>query len=222
MVSQPTDYITFQSNAFTEGGYNVDQGIGSCVPSREEVDGTDETVIICPRGELLTDGRKQANLRLRLSDTEVRTFYTWRERFLPVKNAFTTLRFLDGPIVPTRVEVYCLALPDLRVQKPRNIKLFSSNTNSIYPETEIRAVDSSVLVNSGVTIVSTPSSNGGDDDDDDDNGGPRVTFSSYEYQKYTLAIPEDEQVSLKYLRISLEFEGDNWIFVNEVEVYYGE
>jgi len=223
VISQPTDYITFQSNTFTEGSYNVDQGIGSCVSSREEVDGTDETVIICPRGELLTDGRKHANLGLRLSDTEVGTFYTWRERLLPVRNAFTTLRFLDGPIVPTRVEVYCLVLPDLKVQKPRNVRLFSSNTNSIYPETEIRTVVSSVLVNSGVTIVSTTSSNGGDDDDDDDdNGGPRVTFSSYEYQKYTLAIPEDEQVSLKYLRISLEFEGDNWIFINEVEVYYGE
>ena len=219
MISQPTDYITFQSNTFTEGSYNVDQGIGSCVSSREEVDGTDETVIICPRGELLTDGRKHANLGLRLSDTEVGRFYTWRERMLPVRNAFTTLRFLDGPIVPTRVEVYCLALPDLKVQKPRNVRLFSSNTNSIYPETEIRTVVSSVLVNSGVTIVSTTSSNGGDDDD---NGGPRVTFSSYEYQKYTLAIPEDEQVSLQHLRISLEFDGDNWIFVNEVEVYYGE
>jgi len=140
-------------------------------------------VIICPRGELLTDGRKQENLGLYLSDTEVGTLYTWRERLLPVRNAFTTLRFLDGPIVPTRVEVYCLALPDLRVQKPRNIKLFSSNTNSIYPETENRAVDSSVLVNSGMTVVNTTSS----------------TFSYYEYQKYTLAIPEDEQTSLQYL-----------------------
>ena len=71
VLSQPTDYITFQSNTFTEGGYNVDQGIGSCVSSREEVGGTDVTVIPCPRGELLTDGIKQANLGADLSKSEV-------------------------------------------------------------------------------------------------------------------------------------------------------
>ena len=218
VLSQPTDYITFQSNTFTEGGYNVDQGIGSCVSSREEVDGTDETVIICPQGELLTDGIKQANLGFRLTDTEVQTFYTWRERLLPVSDALITLRFLDGPIVPTRVEVYCLVLPDLRMQAPQNIRLFLSNINSIFPEAEITGVDSSVftVVNSGRTIISRR--NGDDEDDDDDD----VTTSYYEYRKYTLTIPENERNLSKYLRTSLDFEGDNWMFVNEVEIYRGE
>ena len=214
VLSQPTDYVTFQSNTFTEGGYNVDQGIGSCVSSREEVDGTDVTVITCPQSELLTDGGKQANLGIHLSSHEIRNFYAWREKLLPVKDAFITLRFLDGAITPTRVELYYLVLRDLRILRPKNIRLYASNTNSIYPEAEIRGVDDSVytVVNSGRTITS--SSTGEDD--------TSVTVSYYEYQKYTLLIPEDEQTCLKYLRISLDFEGGNWMFVNEVEVYHGE
>ena len=217
VLSQPTEYISFQSNVFTEGSYNIDQGIGSCISRREEIEGINETIITCPQGELLTDGIKEANLGFRLSSTEIETFYTWRETLLPVKDVFITLRFLDRAITPTRVEVYCLVLQDLRVREPKNIRLYSSNTNSIYPETEIRGVDSSdTLVDSGRTILSI--SNGGDDDDDDDD----VTASNYEYQKYTLTIPEDERILLQYLRISLDFEADNWMFINEVEVYHGE
>ncbi|XP_065917197.1 discoidin domain-containing receptor 2-like isoform X2 [Dysidea avara] len=215
VLSQPTEYISFQSNVFTEGSYNIDQGIGSCISRREEIEGINETIITCPQGELLTDGIKEANLGFRLSSTEIETFYTWRETLLPVKDVFITLRFLDRAITPTRVEVYCLVLQDLRVREPKNIRLYSSNTNSIYPETEIRGVDSSdTLVDSGRTILSI--SNGGDDDDDDDD----VTASNYEYQKYTLTIPEDERILLQYLRISLDFEADNWMFINEVEVYH--
>ena len=220
VLSQPTDYITFQSNTFTEGGYNVDQGIGSCVSSREEVDGTDRTVITCPQGELLTDGIRQTNLGFRLTDTEVQTFYTWREGLLPVRDAFITLRFLDGPIVPTRVEVYCLILLDLRIQAPQNIRLFLSNINSVFPEAEITGVDSSVftVVNSGRIIISRRNADDDDDDDDDDD----VTRSYFEYRKYTLTIPENERNLSKYLRTSLDFEGDNWIFINEVEIYHGK
>ena len=210
MLSQPTEYISFQSNVFTEGGYNVDQGIGSCISSKEEVEGINETVITCPHGELLTDGIKEANLGSSLSSAEIGNFYTWRERLLPVRDAFITLRFLERAITPTRVEVYCLELRDLGIREPHDIRLYSSNTNSIYPETEIRGVDSSdTLVKSGSTIL-----NSSNDDD--------VTPSDYEYQKYTLTIPEDERILLQYLRISLEFEGDNWMFVNEIEVYHGE
>ena len=216
VLIQPAEYISFQSNVFTEGGYNVDQGIGSCTSSKEEVEGMNETVITCPQEEPLTDGIKQANLGLSLSSTEIRTFYIWRERLLPVKDAFITLRFSDGAITLTKVEVYCLVLQDLRIREPKNIELYSSRINSIYPDTKIRGVGSSefTVVNSGRTFIF--SSNGGDDDD------TSVTVSYYEYRKYSLVIPEDEQISLRYLRISLDFEGRNWMFVNEVEVYHGE
>jgi len=207
---------------FTEGGYNVNQGIGSCISSREEVDGTIETVITCPQGELLTDGIKQASLGFNLASTEIEAFYTWREKLLPTMDTFITLRFLDEAITPTRVNVYCLILQDLRVQAPSNIMLYSSSTNSIFPETEISGVDSSVftVVNSDRTFISN--SNGDDDDDDDDDDDNDVVARYYEYRKYTLTIPKDEQISSQYLRISLDFEADNWIFVNEVEVYHGE
>ena len=45
VLRQPTEYISFQSNVFTEGGYDVDQGIGSCTASKEEVEGINVTVI---------------------------------------------------------------------------------------------------------------------------------------------------------------------------------
>ena len=85
----------------------------------------------------------------------------------------------------TRVEVYCLGLQGVRVQEPKNIRLYSSNTNSIYPETETRGVDDSVfsITNSGRTITS--SSTGGIDNDDATDG------SFYEIWKYTFIIPEN-------------------------------
>ena len=219
MLRQPTEHVSFQPNVFTEGGYNVNQGIGSCISSREEVDGTIETVITCPQGELLTDGIKQANLGFSLASTEIEAFYTWREKLLPTTDTFITLRFLDEPITPTRVEVYCLTLQDLRIRAPRNIRLYLSSTNSVFPETEIRGVDSSVftVLISDTTIIRNSN---GDDDDDDDADDAVARY--YEYRKYTLTIPKDEQISSQYLRISLDFEVDNWIFVNEVEVYHGE
>jgi len=216
VLRQPTEYISFQSDEFTEANYNVDQGIGNCTSSTEEVDGRDETVITCPQGELLTDGIKQANLGFSLSDTDIGTFHIWRER--RVMSAFITLRFLDQAITPTRVEVYCLVLQDLRIREPQNIRLHSSSANSIYPETEIRGVDSSVftVVDSGTTIISRTSS----DEEEEDENTPDITFSNYEYRKYSLTIPEVEQVSLQYLRISLDV--NNWLFVNEVQVYQGK
>jgi len=198
---------------FTEGGYDVDHGIGSCTSSKGEVEGINKTVITCPQGELLTDGIKQINLGFYLSSAEIKTFNTWRKRLLPDKDAFITLRYLDREIQPTRVEVYCIMLQDLRIREPKNIRLYSSNTNTLYPESEIKGVDDSVYTveNSGKTFII--SSNG---------DGSSVTVSYYEYRKYSLVIPEDEQISLQYLRISLEFEGGNWLFVSEVEVYHGE
>ena len=101
----------------------------------------------------------------------------------------------------------------MRIREPKNIRLYSSNTNTIYPETEIKGVDDSVYTveNSGKTFII---SSIGDDSS--------VTVSYYEYRKYSLVIPEDEQISLQYLQISLDFEGGNWLFVSEVEVYHGE
>ena len=172
-------------------------------------------MITCPQGELLTDGIKQANLRFRLFDTEIGNFHIWRER--RVMGAFITLRFLDQAIIPTRVEVYCLVLQDLRIREPQRITLHSSSTNSIYPETEIRGVDSSVftVVDSGRTLISRTSS-----DEEEDENTSDFRFSDYEYRNYSLTIPEVEQVSLQYLRISVDV--DSWLFVNEVQVYQGE
>jgi len=217
VLRQPTEYISFPSDEFTEGGYNVDRGIGNCTSSREEVDGTVETVITCPQGELLTDGIKQANFRFRLSDQAIETFHIWRERLQP---AFITLGFSDETVTPIRVEVYCLVLQDLKIREPKNIRLYSSSTDSIYPETEIRSVDSSrfTVVNSGTIITSFNFNE--DEDEDEDNNGAGVTLSNYEYRNYNVTITEEQQFSLKYLRISLDV--DNWLFINEVEVYYGK
>jgi len=168
---------------------------------------TDVTVITCPRGELLTNGIKQANLGADLSNSEVRTFHAWTESLLPVRDAFITLRYLDGAITPTKVEVYCLMLRDLRIQEPRSIRLYSSNTNSVYPETEIRGVESPILtvVNSGITNISST-----------DRNGANTTSSNFEYQKYTMTIPENEWIPLQYLRILLDInKHNNCLFVNE-------
>ena len=105
-------------------------------------------------------------------------------------------------------------LRDLRIQEPRSIRLYSSITNSVYPETEIRGVESPILtvVNSGITNISST-----------DRNGANTTSSNYEYQKYTMTIPENEWISLQYLRILLDINRhNNWLFVNEVEVYHGK
>lgn len=174
--------------------------------STQRIDGDDEDVIICPNGELLLDGVTEVNLEdgAAVTDSDIRTFYTWEEDSLPggINEAFVTLQFPNNAITPTRVVVYCLELDDVRARGPRRITLYSSTTQSIFPEdNNIPVVDdeSFVVVTSGRTAA------------DDE----------YEYRRYNIVIPENERIALNYLRISLEFDGrDRWLFISEVEVYH--
>ena len=50
--------------------------------------------------------------------------------------------------------------------------------------------------------------------------GRTAQNDEYEYRRYNLIIPENRQVALNCLRISLGFEGRNWMFISEVEVYH--
>ena len=158
-------------------------------------------MVICPNGELLLDGITETDLEDDVVDNDIRTFYTWEERSIPDNEAFITLQFPNSAITPTRVAVYCLELRDLRAREPRGIRLYSSTTDSILPDDEIRDVfdeNSFTVIRSGRTSA------------DDE----------YEYRRYDLTIPDNRQVSLNYLRISLDFEGMNWMFISEVEVYH--
>ena len=173
--------------------------------SSERVDGGNEDVIICPNGELLLDGVTDVNLEDgdAVTDNDIRMFYTWEDDSLPggINEAFVTLQFPNA-ITPTRVVVYCLELRDIRARGPRDITLFSSTTQSIFPEDNNIPVvddDSFVVVTSGRTAAN----------------------DDYEYRRYNIVIPENERIALNYLRISLDFEGrDNWMFISEVEVYH--
>jgi len=95
--------------------------------------------------------------------------------------------------------VYCLELWELDVREPSEIKLYSSTTESIFPNDEIRDVDDT---NFKVIMSGKISQN-------------------YEYRRYDLIIPLLRQISLNYLHIELGFEGlMNWLFISEVEVYH--
>ena len=157
-------------------------------------------MVICPNGELLLDGITETNLEDNVVDSDIRTFYTWEERSIPGNEAFITLQFPNSAITPTRVVVYCLELRDLRAREPRAIRLYSSTTDSIFPNTEIRDVDDNNFV-----VTSSGRTSANDD---------------YEYRRYDLIIPENRQVSLNYLRMSLDFERGSWVFISEVEVYH--
>ena len=198
--AEPAQYISFPPSTYDESPYNVPHTIGNCILSRERVDRGDEDVVICPNGELLLDGIMQTNLEDNVIDSDIRTFYTWQESSIPDNEAFITLHFPNSAITPTRVALYCLELRDLDVREPRSIRLYSSTTDSIFPDDEIRDVDDDNFV----TIRS----------------GRTSENDEYEYRRYDLIIPENRQVSLNYLRISLDFEGMNWIFTSEVEVYH--
>ena len=175
--------------------------IGNCSPSVEVVDGDrNEDVIICPNGELLLDGVTETNLEDDVTDSDIRFFYTWRERSIPLNDAFITLQFPGEPITPTKVVVYCLELRDLQVRDPRAIRLYSSTTESTFPDDEIRDVD--------------------DNDFEVVNSGRTAQNDDYEYRKYNLIIPENRQVALNYIRILLDFERRDWIFISEVEVHH--
>ena len=147
------------------------------------------------------DGITETNLEDDVVDSDIRTFYTWEERSIPGNEAFITLQFPNIAITPTRVAVHCLELRDpLRVREPRRITLYSSATDSIFPNTEIQDVDDNNFV-----VTSSGRTSANDD---------------YEYRRYDLIIPENRQVSLNYLRMSLDFERGSWVFISEVEVYH--
>ena len=200
--AEPIQYISLPPGTYDEGSYLVTHNTSNCRSSTEVVDGGDETVITCPYGELLLDGITQTNLNDGITDSDIRTFYTWEDQSLPfgINDAFITLQFPNNAITPTRVEVYYLEMMlELRANEPQRIRLYSSTTERIFPEDEIQANDEIVVINSGTTP------------DNDD----------YEYRKCSLTIPVDRQVSLNYLRISLEFDPMvDWIFISEVEVFH--
>ena len=103
---------------------------------------------------------------------------------------FVTLQFPGEPITPTRIVVYCLDMQELRARVPRTITLFSSTTESIYPQNEIH-------INKVITEVSS--------------GTTARSNELYIYKKYEIQIPEDKWVAMNYARISFSFEGMNWI-----------
>ena len=135
-----------------------------------------------------------------VTSSDIQTFYTWRVNHIPEREAFITLQFPGEPITPTRVVVYCLELRELRAREPRRIELFSSTTESIFPDDDIRDVEDDIF-----TV---------------ERAGRTAQNNEYEYRRYNLIIPENRQVALNYLRISLDFEGRNWMFISEVEVYH--
>ena len=199
---EPAQYISFPPNTYDEGSYEVSHALGSCTVSTHRIDKSDREVITCPYGELLLDGVTQVDLEdgIEVTDSDIQTFYTWQEDALSVKNALVTLHFPNSAITPTKVVVYCLELRGLEVREPKNIKLYSSTTESIFPDDEIDGIDGNndIVIRSGETA------------ENDD----------YKYRRFDLIIQEDRQVALNYLRISLDFEGHHWMFISEVEVYH--
>ena len=171
-----------------------------CITREERVDNRDRDVVVCPNGELLLDGVTETNWEDDVTSSDIQTFYTWEEDSIPEREAFITLQFPGEPITPTRVVVHCLELTELRAREPRRIELFSSTTESIFPDDDIRDVEDDVF-----TV---------------ERAGRTAQNDEYEYRRYNLIIPENRQVALNYLRISLDFEGMNWMFISEVEVYH--
>ena len=200
--AKPVQYISFPPATYDEGDYSVTHNTSSCTSSIENVDNVDENVIICPYGELLLDGITQANLQDGLTNRDIQMFYTFEDRSLPlgVNEAFVTLQFPNNEITPTKVSVYYLVMRDLRATEPQLIRLHSSTTESIFPDdVDIRTNDDEVVISSGTTP--------GNDD--------------YEYIRQDLTIPEDRQVALNCLRISLGFDAmTDWVFISEIEVYH--
>ena len=211
---KPSRYISLPPSTFNEGIYNVPHNTENCVSSIEVIGSENTNIITCPSGELLLDQVTQPNLFFAVSDGDIQSFNTWRKNTIPLKQAFITLQFFNTIIV-TRLMVYCLVLRDLKVREPKTIRLFSSTMESTFPTSEINNVDTMFTVlSSGRTT--TRRRNSGDDDDNSNNN---FVSSTYEYRKYDLVIPNDQQTPLRSLRISIDFEGDKWIFISEVEAY---
>ncbi|XP_065917190.1 uncharacterized protein [Dysidea avara] len=198
-IVRPARYVSFPPSTYDDRGYDVTHSIGNCNTSVERVDNRDEDVIICPYGELLLDSQTQINLQgATITDNHIRFFYTWDDNSVPRMEAFVTLQFPGEAITPTRIVVYFLNLMDLRAREPRDITLFSSTTESIYPEDEIQVDKVITEISSGLTAQ------------DED----------YVYKKYEIRIPENRRVSMNYARLSMDFEGMNWMFISEIEVYH--
>ena len=173
--------------------------IGNCSTSVQRVDNRNEEVIICPYGELLLDNEIQISLQgATITEDFIRFFYTWEDNSVPTMEAFVTLQFPGEPITPSRIVVYCLDMMELRAREPREITLYSSTTESIYPDNEIRVDEVITEISSGITA------------DNDD----------YVYMRYEVQIPLNRRVPMNYARISLDFEAMNWIFISEIEVYH--
>ena len=217
-MTEPAQYISLPPSSFTEGSYNVRHNTENCVPSIEVIGSENVSVITCPSGELLLDQVTQPDLKNIVTSRDIRSFLKWSKSTIPLKQAFLTMQFSNETMV-TRVVVYCLVLQDLKIREPKKFRLFSSTTESFYPMTEINNVDSSVFTVTSTGSTTLQRTNNGDNDNDDDDD---IIYSKYEYRKYNLEIPEDRQIPLKSLRISMDFEGDNWIFISEVELYHTE
>ena len=74
----------------------------------------------CPHGEFLLDGITQTNLEDDVTNSNMQTFYAWKEKLLADK-AFVTPQFPNNTITPiaTKVAVYILESQDLHVHGPR-------------------------------------------------------------------------------------------------------
>ena len=204
--AKPAQYITLPPGRYDENPYDIVHNTSNCTTSIETVTmGNREeelTVVTCPNSELLLNGITQANLQDGVSDSDIRTFYTWEDMSLPMgmNEAFVTLQFPNNTITPHRVTLYFLVMRDLRATEPQGVRLYSSTTQSIFPDDEIRdANDNLVTIESGTTNQN----------------------EDFEYMRCDLTIPEEEQVPLNYLRIELRFDGmTDWIFISEVEVHH--
>ena len=201
--AKPTQYISFPPSHYGVNHYDVIHNISNCTSNTVQMGNTrDEDVIICPYDELLLDGITQTNMEDDVTNNDIQTFYTWNRGSIPDNKAFVTLQFPNNKTTPTRVAVYCLMLNDRHITNPRQIRLYSSNTSSEFPNERIRSVgdinDNFVVIKSGRTFHN----------------------DKYEYRRYDLIIPEHKRVPLNYLRISLTIRKSSWIFISEVEVYH--
>ena len=178
----------------------------------------------CSTGEgVLLDGTTQPNINRELTPEAIQAFNIWTEGLLTPNHTFITLQFLNEIII-TRAVVYCLILENLEVREPKKFRLFSSTAESVYPTAEIEGIADPVVtpLSTGSTNIRLSSGGGDDEDDDDNNNNNNIISSNYEYRKYNLSIPRNRQIPLNFLRISMDFEGNNWIFVSEVETYHIE
>ena len=197
-IARPAGYVSFPPSTYDEGSYEVTHSIGNCSTRVARVGNHTKDVIICPYGELLLDGRIQTNLRGAINANRIRFFYTWEERTIPAMEAFVTLQFPGEAITPTKIVMYYLDMLKVRAHEPRSITLFSSTTESIYPEDEIQVDEMITEISSGISAQ---------------NG-------DYAYKKYEIQIPENRRVAMNYARISMEYEEMKWIFISEIEVYH--